>query len=380
MTGQQKLKIDIIGSADELECLQSDWEKLSAADARASVFSSWTWQSSWWQQYGNLPGTSRELYVLVARCGETGETLGILPTYIEQTRIMRSVPVRTIALVGTGGDTSPDYLNPLASPGCHDAVDKAFARSLAELPWSVMSFHDLGADSGFRDALVESLADRGIHHDSGQSADIAWIDLPDDWPGYLASLSSNRRYQIRSQRRKFESAGDTRFYVWQDAGQLDQAVDKLIELHLKRWQDRAADHAFASRNYVDFHRAVMHDLLEKGQLRLYCLELDGELVAMLYCYCWKSGIYFFQAGFDPDYEKLRVGNVVMAYALEHAIEEGHHVFDMLKGDYRYKRSLAKQRNQTWYVSATRSNFPGLAYRLRYEVLPGIKSQLTRAGD
>jgi CelD/BcsL family acetyltransferase involved in cellulose biosynthesis len=121
----------------------------------------------------------------------------------------------------------------------------------------------------------------------------------------------------------------------------------------------------------------MKQLFEQDRLRLYCLESDKQLVAMLYCYRWKDGIYFFQGGFDTDYEDLRVGNVIMGFAIEHAINEGNRVFDMLKGDYRYKRSLAKNRNHTWYIIATRFSVPGLIYRFRHELLPFLKKLIHR---
>ena len=217
MTDQQQLEIDIIRTADEFERLSPDWEELSLGGDSGSVFSGWDWQSSWWNQYGRLPGSARELCILVARECETRKTVGILPAYLDRVRIMRTVPVRTISIIGTGGDTSPDYLNPLVRPGFGDTACISLARTLLDLPWNVLSFHDLGPDTAFRDALVKALGDNGIRHSSSPSAEIAWIDLPTDWASYLASLSSNRRYQIRSQRRKFEAAGDTRFYVWQDS-------------------------------------------------------------------------------------------------------------------------------------------------------------------
>lgn len=377
MTGEPQIRIDVSRSADDFDRLRADWERLSDADPFASVFASWTWQSAWWRQYGNSIGSSRQLCILVATLSNTGEIVGVLPTYLSESRMLRSIPVRTLAMVGTGADTSPDYLNPVILPGYEVVVCREFAEAIVGLPWSVLEMHDLGSAACFRDALVAALRSAGVHCQTGNSAEISWIELPDDWTGYLSSLSSNRRYQIRSQRRKFNASGQTRFYVWQDADNLDSAVDALVDLHLQRWQTRTDEHAFASPEYIGFHRSVMHGLFEKGQLRLYCLELDDELVAMLYCYRWKNGIYYFQGGFNPDYEKLRVGNVVMAYAVENAINEKNRVFNMLKGDYRYKKSLAKNNDTTSYVKASRNTVAGFAHRLRYESLPELKKRLVR---
>ena len=378
MNGDPQLRIDVARSEDDIDRLRTDWQRLSAADTSASVFTSWAWQSAWWRQYGRSPAASRQPCILVATLASSGEVVGILPAYSEQAKIMRFLPLRKLGLIGTGGDTSPDYLNPLIQSGYEEAACEAFAAMITRMPWSVLAMHDLGPGSQFRDAMVAALGSAGIHSRTGDAAEISWTELPGEWSLYLASLSSNRRYQIRKQRRDFEARGDSRFYVWQDGDTLDSAIDALIRLHLKRWQSRADEHAFSSENYIEFHRSVIHELFGRGELRLYCLELGGELVAMLYCYRWKDGIYYFQGGFDPDYENLRVGNVVMGYAVEHAIEEKNRIFNMLKGDYRYKRSLAKNTDRTWYVTASRNSVPGLIYRLRYESLPKIKKSFVRS--
>lgn len=368
----QKIVVSVVTSDDDFSALRQDWERLATG-----VFTSWLWQSGWWEQYGHGDGSCRQLQIMVAQLEDSGEIVGLLPAYTGIQRVLKIVSVRTLSLMGTGGDTSPDYLNPLIAPGHEVAVSNAFAERLAMLEWDVMSLHDLGTSVIFRDALLQQLADVNIHHRTGQSAEIRWIALPDNWDQYLSMLSNNRRYQIRQQRRKFEAAADTRFYVWQDRDCLDHAIDALIELHLKRWESRNTGHSFSTKNYIDFHRELMQQMFEMDCLRLYCLESDKQMVAMLYCYRWKNSIYFFQAGFDTDYEDLRVGNVIMGYAIEHAINEGNRVFDMLKGDYRYKRSLAKSTNHTWYITATRFSVAGLIYRFRHELLPFLRKTIRR---
>jgi CelD/BcsL family acetyltransferase involved in cellulose biosynthesis len=372
-----KTKTHVVDSAGGFERLRQDWERLSDATTHSSIFTSWSWQSCWWKQYGRGKGGDRQLHIIIARLEDSGEIVGLLPAYTYKQRVLKLFSIRMLSFIGTGGDTSPDYLNPLIDPDHELEVCNAFAESLAKRPWSVLSLHDIGTNIAFRDALLQQLAESRIHHQSGQTAEIAWIALPDEWDGYLSTLSKNRRYQIRQQRRKFEAAGNTRFYVWQDREKLDHAIDALIELHLKRWEPRDTNHAFSTENYVNFHRQLMHQLFAQDQLRLYCLELEDKLVAMLYCYRWKKHIYFFQGGFDPGYEDLRAGNVIMGYAIEHAINEGNQVFDMLKGDYRYKRSLAKGKNHTWHITAVRFSIPGLIYRFRHEFLPSINKFVRR---
>jgi len=187
MKDAPEIRIDVSRSVDAFSRLRADWERLSDADPFASVFTSWTWQSAWWRQYGSSMGASRQLCILAASLTASGEIVGILPTYLSQSRILRLLPVWTLGMVGTGADTSPDYLNPVILPRYEDAVCKAFAESIVGLPWSVLQMDDLGSTARFRDALVTALDAAGIHYLTGNSAEISWIDLPESHSAATAS-------------------------------------------------------------------------------------------------------------------------------------------------------------------------------------------------
>lgn len=61
---------------------------------------------------------------------------------------------------------------------------------------------------------------------------------------------------------------------------------------------------------------------------------------MYYCYAWRGTTLPFQSGFDPQYEKLSPGLTLMGFAIEQAIREGQTCFDMLRGEYDYKKRWA----------------------------------------
>ena len=119
----------------------------------------------------------------------------------------------------------------------------------------------------------------------------------------------------------------------------------------------------------------MHDFIKQNRLRLFCLELDKKIISMLYCYRWKDTIFYFQGGFDPDYEHLKPGQVIMGHSIESAIQERLKVFDMLKGDYEYKSSLAKNHKHTWCFHAFKRNLPIYIYRLNFNWLTAVKSKI-----
>lgn len=366
-----EIAVQFLTSREEFARLAPQWNRLHAQAAAASVFNSWLFQYQWWQVYG----AGQPLRILVAL--DRGETVGILALYIQKVVVL-GVASRVLRFVGSGGDTGPDDLGPVIAPGYEDTVASKLARAALRLSgFDAAVFSDIDPRSLFAAALEEAAADARRAIFSEVSERIAYIELPGSWAAYLQSMTSDRRTRLKKARRKCEAAHATRFFVWNDAASLDTAIDRLVELHRKRWQEAGGSASFASPEYIEFHRQTMKSAFARGWLRLYCLELDGAIAAITYCYRFRNGVYLMQAGFDPALAKSNPGKVLLGHALEHAIGEGNDVFDFLKGEHRYKDQLATGHRATRGVRVFRNTAGGLAYRLRRVLLPQWKARLLR---
>lgn len=360
------MRIQVLESASEMAALEEVWERLQASATDTSVFMSFSWQALWWRTYG--AGRSLKLFVAVA----DGAVVGVLPLYLETVALLR-FPVRQLRLLGTGGDTSPDDLGPVFARGREVEVARALAEAVIALRgWDVILFTDLLADGPFPKTMEAALRAHRIEHRSGRSERIVYMDLPATWDAYLGSLSRDRRYRVRKLRKDLNAAAPARFYRFDDPATLDEGVDRLVALHRRRWQQAGEEHAFSSDAYVAFHRAVMHACLQRGQLRLYALDLDGKTVAMYYFYRFRDRVYLMQGGFDPDRAALKPGHVLLGYIIEQAIGEGFKVLDFLAGEHRYKDELATGERQTVFITATGAGPGAWVFRLLRHVLPALK--------
>lgn len=351
--------ITTITSDEEFDALQDCWQTLEERSASASIFVTWDWQRLWWRHYG----CARSLRILVAR--EAGTVVGILPLYVQRVRSLGVFPVRLLRSLGTGGDTSPDYLDPLMDPEAVDRVSAELASFVVmQLSgWDVLKLSDLDPQSRFMGALEERCRQAGYEVNIGESARIPFARLPDSWDGYLASLSRSRRQALRYSRRKFEKLDGARFRLCQDPAELDDVFRRLAELHRLRWRDRAAHHSFSSREYLSFHGALIHAVNARGRLRLYVLETAETTVAVLYCFRFHDDLFYFQSGLNPGFSAFSPGQVLIAYTIESAIADGCRSFDMLKGDYGHKRHFVKETRVTAEVTAYRAGMPVWGYRL-----------------
>ena len=365
------MHVEVLSSANAFAELAPEWNRLHAEASPASVFNSWIWQFQWWLVYGG----GQPLRLLVVR--EDERVAGIVALYVQRLRVL-GVPVRVARFVGTGGDTAPDDLGPVFARGEEAAAAPVLARAALRLRGiDAWRFSDLDPRSPFPAALRAAALELGRPATDGAVTPIALLELPATWDAFLRSLGRDRRWQLRRARRRLAERHRVRFFVWEDGARLDAAFDRLAELHRLRWDEAGGSRAFRSGSYLRFHRDVMHSLLARRCLRLYCLEVDDAICAMLYCYRFRNRIYLMQSGFHPALGRLGVGKVLLGYALEHAIAEGNEAWDFLRGEHRYKEELATAHRETIGLEVFAATPGGLASRARRVWLPRLKARLMR---
>jgi CelD/BcsL family acetyltransferase involved in cellulose biosynthesis len=371
--GSGSIQVRILETNAELAALATQWEALQKEAPVTSVFASFEWQHAWWQAYGR----GQPLRLLLAT--DHGTLVGILPLYI-QTLPMLRYPVRLLRFVGTGGDTFPDDLGPILAAGREADVARALADAVMRLPgWDVLLLTDMDPACRFTAIMGAAAGKVPFGSMSGRAERIAYLDLPPTWDAWLASLSRDRRYRIKNIRKKLNAAHPTaRFFVWNDPKTLDQGLDRLVQLHHKRWESVGKTHAFSSPEYIACHRAAMAGCMARDRLRLYCLEIAGQVVAMYYFYKFRDRVYLMQSGFDPDFGNVKPGQVLLGHVVEHAIGEGNKVLDFLRGDHRYKDELATGERETVFLTAFRLRPGAWVYRARRLVLPAIKAYWVQA--
>lgn len=365
------LSFSVIDQPEELAGIRQEWQALLLQSDANPLFSSWELADIFWQVYAR---DQDRLRIVCVREGR--QLLALFPFYLRRRHLMRVVPLRALHWLGTGGDTSPDYLGGIVHRQYGDQYDAWLAQALVMLrdQFDVADLRDM--QRAVDVMVLQRAAAMPMLHAACRERTIMVAALTPDWDAYLARLSANRRQQIRRARRKvFEQEGMVLDRLCH-ADQLEEWFSELVRLHHKRWQQKGeGEHAFRTSHYNQFHRSFMGAMLEGNALRLWGLKKDGRLVAMLYCLSDGHTTFYYQGGFDTDYDELKPGMVLMSCAMEEAIREGCREFNMMKGDYDFKRSLAKETASTWNLLLVRAGLVGVLYQLRCILLPAVKRWL-----
>ncbi len=350
-------KIRVVNSVEEFSRLRNSWDRLLHQSSRATVFNSWEWQYHWWKHYGN----SHQLRILVIESNT--EVVGIAPFYMHRFRSLGLFPTNILQLIGTGGDTSPDYLDLLCSAEHEVPIAKLLSEYILEdwTEWDAAHWSDMPEASPLFQELARQETGR-FEMERGISSRISQIVLPHSWDQFMKSLPQRKRNKIRRRFRRIAEDVHGRFFLWQDGNTLNQALECLIQLHHDRWDDRVRHCAFSSPAYIEFHRDIMHAFHARDWLRIYCLVVEDKVIAMDYNYQFKGTIMQFQRGFDTGYYDLSPGFILMCHSFKEAINEGNSLFDYLKGEYDYKTEFETHSITTRYLNCYRRNAPGRAYR------------------
>jgi CelD/BcsL family acetyltransferase involved in cellulose biosynthesis len=297
------------------------WDRLSQICSHASTFSSRVWQM---EGVGQTLRPNALRLITVSR-GE--ELLAVLPMEMTPTGFLEST-----------GHALSDYLDPLVDPSAEAQVWAAVMTLIEDL-WDrelkAVTFHNVRHDSPCREILPNAAAAHGLTCDQTVVNNAARIKLPPTWEGYLESLDSHERKEVKRKIRKAQEQAQGHLTMmdganWDEA-KLNRAMD-LIEA-----ADQTKGEWFAMHVRPMLTR-IGSTLAKEGRMRLLTLMLGETAGAALLELPSARGPLLYNSGYDPAQRQWSPGAVMFGLALKEAIEQGASVFDLLRGreDYKYK--------------------------------------------
>jgi CelD/BcsL family acetyltransferase involved in cellulose biosynthesis len=332
------------------------WDELAARTPWATPFSRYCVQKAWWDAYG---ATAHDQTLVVVDEAAPDRIVGIVPlmhrhelepgdvaarTTIRHQpgRVLRPVPDAATA-VFFGASYHADYATIMAAPPDLPIVcETVVAWLAAEDPsrWDVVDLRRLRDGDPATDALTKSLewaapsADWCVTREQEDVCPVVTLQPGVDFDGYLATLGSKERHEIRRKVRRAEAAGEVRLESSTDPiGDLDA----FVELHQKRWGAEGlfppTEGGAASRR---FFAGLFEDCAPTGIVDLSFLTVGGRRIAAGVTFDDGEAVYYYNAGVEPDARELSPGVVMVARYIQRAIELGRTRLDFLRGDEPYK--------------------------------------------
>lgn len=317
----------VVRTLDALRALEPEWTALLTRCPDATPFQSPAWLIPWWESFGG-----EALRVVVLHHDARLVALGAF--YVQPPDV--GAPEHRLLLLGAGNS---DYLDVLVGD---DAPSDAASRLLA----AAVGDDDQGGApatcylGGLRatSALLAADAPRGWHavgSPERESEPCPVLPLPPRDAALTTTVPARMLARVRYYARRAAAAGPV-VVETADAASLDEILAALVRLHAARWRGRGEPGVLADAATRRFHARAAPALLRAGHLRLSALRVDGAIVAVHLGFQLAGRAYYYLGGFDPAWERIAPGTLLLAHAIERAWETGARELDLLRGAERYK--------------------------------------------
>jgi CelD/BcsL family acetyltransferase involved in cellulose biosynthesis len=208
--------------------------------------------------------------------------------------------------------------------------------------WDYLYIHDIPEKSIMLDLLLKNkrLFPR-IKIENGIIC--PYITIPTSMEAFFKSLSANFRKNLRKSLRKLEhDHGKVEFKEYNEIDSLDNSLDIFFNLHQKRWILKGYSGNFSEQKQRNIFRSTAKLFSKKNWLGLYFLTIDNKPLAAKYCLNYKQKLYGNLSGWDPEYYRYSIGNLLMMKILEKCVQEKIKEYDFMQGDEMYKFKWTKK--------------------------------------
>jgi CelD/BcsL family acetyltransferase involved in cellulose biosynthesis len=314
------LRVEEVTRADLLESLRPEWASLWEHAPGATPFQSPEWLLSWWRHFGG-----DGLCTLTLR--REGRLVGLAPLFIYTDP---GSGTRQVTLLGNG---ITDHLDLLTVPELARENATAVLAHLAERreSWDRCDLRDLPAAS----PLARAPLPNGLREEISEEEPCPALALPRSVDQLAGTVPPKLLAKLRYYRRRAEKEGEVSFEAV-TAERVEEALGALMALHRARWAERGEAGMLADPRVERFHREAARGFAERGWLRLYLMRVGGRLAAAHYGFLARGCAFYYLGGFDPAFDRLSPGSLVLLHAVEEAVREGARELDFLRGREPYK--------------------------------------------
>jgi len=330
--------VSAITTYEGLEQIAGEWRALFDATRLRAPSKSPLWQLTWWRHFGGRASVfaRHELRVFVLR-EDDGALLAVAPMMLTHRPGFGPGLLRELQFFG-----ADPYVTQLRGPVCRrERLPEVCAR---------LREHARGLkDCDFAQwrGMAPGCADEGRLPEP-QLADVdCLLPMAESWEVFHAGLPKKTRKHLRKSQNDLSADGvDYEFRVTTAPEPARAALARFYELHARRaaLKDVVAHPdvfgAPRARAFLDDYCA---QLARDGDLRLFELRVDGEIVAIRLGFAFGDELYLYFSGYDPAYGRYSIMTTLMAELLQWAHCSGLRLVNLSSG---IDRSKTRFRPQT----------------------------------
>lgn len=157
-------------------------------------------------------------------------------------------------------------------------------------------------------------------------SDISEFSTKDE---FVKSRKSSFRHTIKRRMRRLGELGEVEFKAIEaDVEEVLDSLPELLTLHTNLWPN--------AYKAPSFHENIIRNALPSGVLHFSILLLDKEPISYVLGFVYDGRYYHYMSAYDLSYRNLSIGNMHILYLFEDCIEKDFAIYDLLRGDEKYK--------------------------------------------
>jgi len=303
----------------DISSIWEEWERLDAEITPRVPFRSPLWNALWWKHFRRTEFlTGDEFFLHVVR-NQQKKLIAVVPWIIASRPALSGLGLRVLTYFGADAN-----LTTVRGPICREEDEVAVHAALVDYLRSRAAAWDIIEWNGIRTAEALSLVETSGRWSPKPANPMYYFAVPSTWDRLKQSLSANAR---KRHRRAFEILEERQhkysFRVIDDPEQIPQALERLFHLHSLRAKAEgmmAHPNKFKSHIHREFIADFCGKSAERGNVRIFELEIGGQIVANRLAFKMADTLCFYYTGYDPAWREFSVGTVLMVEAMKWVID------------------------------------------------------------
>jgi len=321
------LKINEINRTNQFFELRCEWIKVLERSRGANPFLTWEYLSTYWKHFGK----NKKLRILYIE--NENEIIAIAP--FKQTRY-EFAHLFGYDVLSPLGYMGGDYTGLILAEREKDCLKLILDYLFEDNDWDFMYLYDFPGTS-MNLELLSKIPSVIPKSELSEGRACPYLPLPNSIDTFAQGLHTSFRKNLRRGVKQLEEDWQkVEFKKYDELGSVEESMKIFFELHQKRWTQKGMPGVFSNQEVQHFWLDVAKSFADKGWLALHFLIAGGKPVGALYCYEYNQKMYAVLHGFDPDYSRYGIGNLVHQKIMEKCIMNRIKEFDFLKGDEPYK--------------------------------------------
>ena len=189
------------------------------------------------------------------------------------------------------------------------------------------------------------------------------IRLDRPWDAVLASFQPYLRANFRRRHKRLLALGRLEFELQAAPLGLAPKLDECFALEQRGWKGQTATAILDLGDRPRFYRQLAFRLASQGRFRLYCLRLNGAVVAFEYCVAGRRRLYPLKIAYDEAHRTASPG-VVLRWLLLQSVRTEFESYEFLGEDADWKRDWTGEVTELVHIRAYNRTLRGRAWRAR----------------